>query len=43
MVMYRGHVVEQGPVEEIFAAPQYDYTRALLAAVTKPGDMRNQH
>lgn len=42
VVMYRGNVVEQGPVQAIFAAPQHDYTRALLAAVPKPGDMRDQ-
>ncbi|MDU5781457.1 MAG: ABC transporter ATP-binding protein [Pantoea sp.] len=42
VVMYRGNVVEQGPAEAIFAAPQHDYTRALLAAVPKPGDMRDR-
>ncbi len=32
MVMRNGKVVEEGPSEEIFRAPQTDYTKALLAA-----------
>ena len=32
LVMYLGKVVELGPVEAIFAAPQHPYTRALLAS-----------
>jgi ABC-type dipeptide/oligopeptide/nickel transport system ATPase component len=32
-VMYKGRLVEQGPVRQILRAPEHDYTRALLAAV----------
>jgi microcin C transport system ATP-binding protein len=32
IVLRRGRVVEQGPAEQIFADPQQDYTRALIAA-----------
>jgi oligopeptide transport system ATP-binding protein len=32
MVMKTGKVVEQGPTEAIFTAPQQDYTRLLLTA-----------
>jgi peptide/nickel transport system ATP-binding protein len=33
VVMYQGKIVEQAPVQELFASPQQDYTRRLLAAV----------
>ena len=39
VVMYRGKKVEEGPVEQIFENPQHDYTKALLAAVPKLGEM----
>ena len=42
VVMYRGRLVETGPVREIFANPQADYTRALLAAVPRLGEMRGK-
>jgi microcin C transport system ATP-binding protein len=34
--MSKGKIVEQGPVERIFTAPEHPYTRALLAAEPKP-------
>ncbi len=39
VVMFRGNKVEEGTVEEIFENPQHDYTKALLAAVPKLGEM----
>ena len=40
-VMYRGRIVERGPANEVFANPQNDYTRNLLAAVLLPTPGRN--
>jgi peptide/nickel transport system ATP-binding protein len=31
-ILRRGAVMESGPVQRVFATPQHDYTRALLAA-----------
>ncbi|KGJ03732.1 peptide/nickel transport system ATP-binding protein [Paracoccus halophilus] len=39
VVMFRGNKVEEGPVTEIFENPREDYTRALLAAVPRLGEM----
>lgn len=36
-VMYQGKLVEQAEVRTLFAAPQAEYTRTLLAAVPKIG------
>jgi oligopeptide/dipeptide ABC transporter ATP-binding protein len=32
-VLYRGQVVEHGPVEAVIAAPQHPYTQCLLSAI----------
>ncbi len=37
IVMHQGKVVENGPVEQIFHAPQNDYTRMLIGSVLKLG------
>ncbi len=39
VVMFRGEKVEEGTVQEIFENPQQNYTKALLAAVPKLGEM----
>lgn len=32
-VMYRGELIEMGPVREVFANPQHDYTRMLIQSL----------
>ncbi len=39
VVMHKGQVTEEGPVEQVLTDPQHPYTQALLAAVPKLGDM----
>ena len=34
-VMYAGKVVEEGPIDDIFASPQHPYTRGLLASTPR--------
>lgn len=36
-VLYRGHLVEVGPVARIFHSPQHPYTKALIGAVPTLG------
>ena len=35
-VMYLGRIVERAPTDDLFAAPQHPYTRALLKSVLTP-------
>ena len=42
VVMYRGNKVEEGTVHDIFSNPQHAYTKALLAAVPKLGEMQGK-
>jgi oligopeptide/dipeptide ABC transporter ATP-binding protein len=38
-VMYSGRIIESGPVRDIFRHPAHPYTRALLEAVPRLGDI----
>ena len=39
-VMYFGHLVEIGPVEQIFSNPQHPYTKQLLAAIPRTDESK---
>ena len=41
-VMYAGHIVEQGGVEEIFYNPVHPYTKGLLRSVTSLGGAQRE-
>jgi len=36
LVLYAGHLVEEGPAEEVIQRPKHPYTQLLLAAVPDP-------
>jgi oligopeptide/dipeptide ABC transporter ATP-binding protein len=38
IVMYAGHLVEEGPTEAVLAEPKHPYTQLLLSAVVDPGE-----
>ncbi len=42
VVMFRGNMVEEGTVTEIFENPKEDYTKALLSAVPRLGEMHGK-
>ena len=42
IVMYQGEKVEEGTVYEVLENPQHSYTKSLLAAVPKLGEMRGK-
>ena len=39
-VMYKGKIVEEASVDQIFTNPQHEYTKALLNAIPKGGKER---
>ena len=40
LVMYAGRVIEEGPVDAVFADPRHPYTRGLLRSVPRLGQPR---
>jgi peptide/nickel transport system ATP-binding protein len=39
-VMYAGRIVEDGPVDDVYASPRHPYTRGLLASLPVLGERR---
>ena len=42
IVMYAGKIVEEGPVDEIFAKPQHPYTWSLLRSIPRVDAVRHE-
>lgn len=42
VVMYLGRIIEQGETQELLAAPQHPYTRALLSVVHESAQLEQQ-
>lgn len=39
LVMYRGMIVEQGPIDQVFDLPKHEYTKRLLASSFLPASL----
>ncbi|NBB79995.1 MAG: ATP-binding cassette domain-containing protein [Verrucomicrobia bacterium] len=42
LVMYRGDIVEKGPVDTVLNDPQHPYTKALIACIPKLGQKQHR-
>lgn len=42
LVMYRGDIVERGPVGTVLSEPQHPYTKALIACIPKLGQKQHR-
>ena len=41
-VMRSGHIVEQGPAEQVMNQPQHPYTKGLIACIPRLGQRRRR-